>query len=281
MRIIRENIYDMSDTINLLYCSNLHSTNITQLKAHNKFNQNCFFIVEDYLNDYNNHLKDIEREYKNRKNIKCIKLEITFKFTKTKDYLKSITQKVIDYFTTSSYFLPYIGFINDSQNQLTLILFDRYFYPNGKEVNVIAKSDYKNGKFKKGDIVRTEKVYMSHKIRIFNFATKEQLSKYFEVLRKYLMSNDKDIDKDTISDKKYVNKNGKHYKQKRKDLYYDRIAEYRMRKIRAYNTLIRECRLKAISLPDKVFKAFKTQINASKSVFEFEEEVHMILMTIE
>ncbi len=281
MRIIRENIYDMNDTLNILYENNLLKTNIKDLKHNQTFNQKNFFIVEDYLNDYNNHLKDVEREYKNKRNIKCIKLEIAFKFTKDKAYLKKLTNKVIKYFTAESYFLPYIGFINDNQNKLVLVLFDRYFYPNGKEVNVIAKSNYASGKFKKGDVVRQEKIYLSHKIRIFNFATKEQLSKYFDVLRQYLISNDKDIDKDTISDKQYVNKNGKHFKRKRKDIYYEQMAEFRMRKIRAYNTLIRQSKIKMINLPSKTLKLFREQINASKSVFEFEEEVLAILHTIE
>lgn len=280
MRIIRENIYDMKDTLDILYNSNLLKTNIKEVKPTKQFNQNNFFIVEDYLNDYNNHLKDVEREYKDRKNIKCIKLEIAFEFTKPKNYLKSITNKVIEYFTTSSYYLPYISFRNDNSNRLTFILFDRYFYPKGKEVNVIAKSDFKNGKYKAGDVVRTKKIYMSHKVRIFNFATKEQLKKYFEVLRLYLISNDKDIDKQTISDKKYINEDGKHYKRKRKDLVYEKMAEYRMRKIRAYNTLIRESKIKMINLSQDILSVFKQRIHAPYDVFEYEEELYRYLEII-
>lgn len=280
MRIIRENIYDMKQTLDTLYDNNLLNTNIKELKPTNKFNQSSFFLVEDYLNDYNNHLKDVERDYKNRRNIKCIQIEISFKFTKSQKYLKSITNKVIDYFTTGSYFLPYISFVNENNNKLTLIIFDRYFYPNGKSVDVLAKSDYKSGKFKKGDVVRTKKMYMSHKIRIFNFATKEQLSKYFEILRQYVISGDKEIDKDTLSDKQYVNKDGKHYKRKRKELFYKQISEYRMRKIRAYNMLIRTIKLNAVSLSEDVLKSFRKQINTGKSVFEFEQDVLLVIQTI-
>lgn len=276
MRLIRENVYDMKETLDILYDTNLLNSNIKELKPTNKFNQQSFYIVEDYLNDYNNHLKDVEREYKHRKNIKCIKLEIALGFTKSKPYMKSITNKVIDYFTTSSYFLPYISFTNEEQNKIIIILFDRYFYPKGKRVNTIAKTDYKNGKYKQGDIVRTETIYMSHKIRIFNFATKDQLKKYFEILRLYLTSSD-DIDSNTISDKQYVNKNGKHYKRKRKDLKYDVISEYRMRKIRAYNTLIRESKLKMINLSDKLLSDLKERIRAPYDVFKFEEEVYNYL----
>lgn len=276
MRLIRENVYDMKETLDILYDTNLLNSNIKELKPTNKFNQQSFYIVEDYLNDYNNHLKDVEREYKNRKNIKCIKLELALGFTKSKPYMKSITNKVIDYFTTSSYFLPYISFTNEDQNKIIIILFDRYFYPNGKKVNTIAKTDYKNGKYKQGDIVRTETIYMSHKIRIFNFATKEQLKKYFEILRLYLTSSD-DIDSNTISDKQYVNKNGKHYKRKRKDLKYDVISEYRMRKIRAYNTLIRESKIKMINLSDELLSHLKERIRAPYDVFKFEEEVYNYL----
>lgn len=281
MRIIRDNIYDMNDSINILYENNILNTNIKELKTNKTFNQSSFFIVEDYLINYNDYLKDVEREYKNKKNIKCIKLEIAFKFKKDKAYLKKITNRVISYFTAESYFLPYVGFVNDNQNKLILIIFDRYFYPNGKKVDIIAKSDYKNGKFKKGDVIRQEIIYITHKIRIFNFATKEQLSKYFEILRQYLVCNDKDIDKDIISDKKYVNKNGKHYKRKRKDTFYDVIAEFRMRKIRAYNTLIRKSKLKMIDLPHHTLKSFRSKINKASSVFEFEEEVQYIIQTIE
>lgn len=277
MRLIRENVYDMKQTLDILYDTNLLNSNIKELKPTNKFNQQSFYIVEEYLNDYNNHLKDVEREYKHRKNIKCIKLEIALGFTKSKPYMKSITNKVIDYFTTSSYFLPYISFTNEDQNKLIIILFDRYFYPKGKKLNVIAKSDYKNGKYKQGDVVRTETIYMSHKIRIFNFATKEQLKKYFEVLRLYLTSSDDEVDKDTLSDKQYVNKNGKHYKRKRKELIYNVISEYRMRKIRAYNTLIRESKLKMINLSEELLKGLKSKIHAPYDVFEFEEQVYKYL----
>lgn len=128
MRIIRENIYDMNDTLNILYDNNLLKINIKEIKSNKLFNQKNFFIVEDYLNEYNNHLKDVEREYKNKKNIKCIKLEIAFKFSKGKVYLKSIINKVIKYFTSDSCYLPYIAFTNENNNILTLILFDRYFY---------------------------------------------------------------------------------------------------------------------------------------------------------
>lgn len=267
----------MKDTLDILYDSNLLNTNIKEVKPTNKFNQQNFYVVEEYLSDYNNHLKDVEREYKNRRNIKCIKLEITFEFTKSKQYMKSITNKVIDYFTTSSYFLPYISFSNEACNQLTLILFDRYFYPNGKEVNIIAKPDFKNGKYKKGDIVRTEIIYMSHKIRIFNFATKEQLKKYFEILRLYILSSDTNIDNNTLSDKQHVNKDGKHFKRMRKDLVYELISEYRMRKIRAYNTLIRECNLKMINLSEDLLKCLKAKIHAPYDVFEFEEQTYNYL----
>lgn len=228
MRVIRENIYDMIDTLDILYQTNLLNSNIKELKPNKKFNQQCFYLVEDYLNDYNNHLKDVERVYKNRKNIKCIQLEVAIRFTKSKSFMKSITNKVIEYFTTSSYYLPYISFTNDNQSKIIIILFDRYFYPKGKKINVIAKSDYKNGKYKQGDIVRTETLYMSHKIRIFNFATKEQLKKYFEVLRLYLITSLDDIDEETLSDKQYVKKDGKHFKRKRQ---MDKDEERREQKI--------------------------------------------------
>lgn len=280
MRVIRENIYDMKDTLDILYKTNLLNSNIKELKPNKKFNQQCFYLVEDYLNDYNNHLKDVEREYKNRKNIKCIQLEVAIGFTKSKSFMKSITNKVIEYFTTSSYYLPYISFTNDNQSKIIIILFDRYFYPKGKKINVIAKSDYKNGEYKQGDIVRTETIYMSHKIRIFNFATKEQLKKYFEVLRLYLITSLDDIDEETLSDKQYVKKDGKHFKRKRKDLVYEKIDEYRMRKIRAYNTLIRESKLKMINLSDNLLNRLKAKIHTPSNVFEFEQEVYNYLNII-
>lgn len=280
MRVIRENIYDMKDTLDILYKTNLLNSNIKELKPNKKFNQQSFYLVEDYLNDYNNHLKDVERVYKNRKNIKCIQLEVAIGFTKSKSFMKSITNKVIEYFTTSSYYLPYISFTNDKQNKIIIILFDRYFYPNGKKVNIIAKSDYKNNKYQKGDVVRTETIYMSHKIRIFNFATKEQLKKYFEVLRLYLITSLDDVDEETLSDKQYVKKDGKHFKRKRKDLVYEKIAEYRMRKIRAYNTLVRESKLKMISLSDNLLKGLRAKIHTPCDVFEFEQKVYNYLNII-
>ncbi len=54
----------MNDSINILYENNILNTNIKELKTNKTFNQGSFFIVEDYLINYNDHLKDVEREYK-------------------------------------------------------------------------------------------------------------------------------------------------------------------------------------------------------------------------
>lgn len=276
MRIIRENIYDMNETFNILYSNELLNTNIKDLKYKNKFNQQNFIIVENYLEDYNDNLKDIEREYKNRKNIKCIKLEIAYKNSKSKEDFYKITKKVIKYFTGDSYVLPYIGFINDNHNILTLVLFDRYFYPKGKKIEVIAKSDYKDGKFKKGDIIRTELRYMSHKIRIFNFVTKEQLSKYFDLLRTYLYQKTEITEAGTISDKKIKISKGKYFKTARKELDYSEMSEYRMRKIRAYNMLIRAKNMKRITIDQSIIDKLKKRIYTFSSVYDFEEDIMYI-----
>lgn len=269
MRNIKNVIYDTNEVIDLIYSQDILKTNIKELKKENKLGYLNYFYEYDFR------LKDVEQMFKDgRKNIKFYKYEIAFEFTKDIKYLKKLVNNVIKYITGDSFVLEYVAFVNKRKSSISIILFDRYFYPLGKEVDVVAKSDWKNGKYKKGDIVRKKSIFVSEKLRFFNFASKEQLAKYFEIMRMYLMSNnDNSIDNGLVSDKKLKHSDNRYVKVKRKELFYTKINEYRSRKIRAINGLIRLNNLNVINIAEDVIKLYKQRINTPYDVFEYEKEI--------
>lgn len=269
-------IYDTNEVIDLIYTQNILKTNINSLKKKSKLEYLDYFLL------YDNKLKDVEQQFSDgRKNIKYYKYEIAFKFTKDIKYLKRLVNNVIKYITSDSFVLEYVAFVNKRKSSISIILFDRYFYPDSKEIEELAKSDYKNGKYKKGDVIRKKKIYVTDKLRYFNFASKSQLAKYFETMRKYLIDNKpEDNDKGIVSDKKLKRTKERYVKVKRKELFYTKFGEYRMRKIRAINSLIRSNNMKMINVSEDVIKFYKERINSPYDAFAFENEI-LTLITIE
>lgn len=262
-------VYDTNEVVELIYEQDILKTNIKSLKDKNKLN--CL----DYFYEYDFRLKDVEQSFKDgRKNIKYYKYEIAFKFTKDVKYLKKLVNDVIKYITGDSFVLEYVAFVNKSKSSVTLVLFDRYFYPESKVVDVLAQNNWKNGKYKKGDIVRKKKIYVTDKLRYFNFKSKELLAKYFETMRLYLIDNKSDSnDNGIVSDKKLKKSKKQYVRVKRKDVFYSQIGEYRMRKIRAINSLIRLNNLKLTNVTPDVIKRYKQRINTPYDVSKYENEI--------
>lgn len=264
-------IYDTNEVIDLIYTHDVLKTNISYLKSKNKL------YCLDYFQEYDFRLKDVEQSFKDgRKNIKYYKYEIAFKFTKNEKYLKKLVNDVIKYITGDSFVLEYVAFVNERKSCVTIVLFDRYFYPESKVVEVLAQSDWKNGKYKKGDVVRKKKIHVTEKLRYFNFKSKALLAKYFETMRLYLMKNksdNNDNDKGIVSDKKLKKSKDRYVRVKRKELFYSQIGEYRMRKIRAINSLIRLNNLKVVNIAEEVIKRYKKRINAPYDVSKYENEI--------
>lgn len=275
MRNTKYVIHDTNEVIDLIYNQDILKTNIKELKKADKL------AYLNYFYEYDFRLKDVEQSFKDgRKNIKYFKYEVTFKFTKDLKYLRRLVNNVIKYITGDSFVLEYVAFVNKRKNSVSIVLFDRYFYPESKEVEELAKKDWKNGKYKKGDVIRKKKIYVTDKLRYFNFASKKQLAKYFETMRLYLIDNKpEESDKGIISDKKLKQSNERYVKVKRKDLFYTKLGEYRMRKIRALNGLIRLNNLKMINVSEEVIKRFKTLIYTPYDVFTFENEIIDLLTT--
>lgn len=264
-------IYDTNEVIDLIYTHEVLKTNISYLKSKSKLD--CL----DYFQEYDFRLKDVEQSFKDgRKNIKYYKYEIAFKFTKNEKYLKKLVNDVIKYITGDSFVLEYVAFVNERKSCVTIVLFDRYFYPESKVVEVIAQSDWKSGKYKKGDVVRKKKIHVTEKLRYFNFKSKSLLAKYFETMRLYLMSNKSDSndnDKGIVSDKKLKKSKDRYVRVKRKEIFYSQIGEYRMRKIRVINSLIRLNNLNVINITEDVIKRYKQRINTPCDVSKYENEI--------
>lgn len=275
MRNIKNFVYDTNEVIELIYNQNILKTNISTLKNESKLSYINYFYEYDFR------LKDVEQSFKDgRKNIKYFKYEIAFEFTKDLKYLKRLVNNVIKYITGNSFVLEYVAFVNERKNKVSIILFDRYFYPESKEVEVLAKNDWKNGKFKKGDVIKKKRIYLSEKLRYFNFASKKQLANYFETMRLYLIDNKPEQnDEGILSDKKLKQSNERYVRVKRKDLFYTKLREYKMRKIRAINTLIRQRNLQVIKVSQEAIERLKGLINTPYDVSKFEEET-LELMTI-
>ncbi|WOO88705.1 hypothetical protein R2F61_07410 [Mollicutes bacterium LVI A0078] len=264
-------IYDTNEVIDLIYTHDVLKTNISYLKSKNKL------VCLDYFHEYDFRLRDVEQSFKDgRKNIKYYKYEIAFKFTKNEKYLKKLVNDVIKYITGDSFVLEYVAFVNERKSCVTIVLFDRYFYPKSKVVDVLAQSDWKNGKYKKGDVVRKKKIHVTEKLRYFNFKSKALLAKYFETMRLYLkanMSDSNDNDKGIVSDKKLKKSKDRYVRVKRKEIFYSQIGEYRMRKIRAINSLIRLNNLNVVNITEDVIKRYKQRINAPYDVSKYENEI--------
>lgn len=277
MYVTKTNVYEIDQFTDALYTNNLFKTNIKELKgSNNQFNQTCFFAVEDYINDYSNNLKDIERTYSNRKNIRGFIVEVAFskKYDIRKWEIENIIKLVIDYIAVDRV-IPYIALW--SNGRIIIMMFDRYFYPTGKVVDIIAKSDYQNG-IKRGQVVRQERRYLSDKIRIFNFATEKQLSMYFEILRNVLNDNMAHMRKfSKVSNKKLKKVKGSFVKLTRKDTFYNLLDEWRMRKIRAYNGLLAMVDLGQVNIAKEVLEGLKDKINSKYSVFQFEQDIIKLL----
>lgn len=277
MYVTKTNVYDINQFTNILYTNNLFKTNIKEIKGtNNQFNQTCFFAVEDYINEYSNNLKDIERTYSNRKNIRGFIVEVAFskKYDIRKWEIDNIIKLVIDYIAVDRV-IPYIALW--SNGRIIIMMFDRYFYPNGKVVDIIAKSDYQNG-IKRGQVVRQEIRYLSDKIRIFNFATEKQLSMYFEILRNVLNDNMAHMRKfSKVSNKKLKKVKGSYVKVTRKDTFYNLLDEWRMRKIRSYNGLLAMVDLGQVNIAKEVIEGLKEKINSKYSVFQFEQDIIKLL----
>lgn len=269
MRNKKYEIYDTNEVIDLIHTHDVLKTNINSLKNKNKLN--CL----DYFYEYDFRLKDVEQTFKDgRRNIKYLKYEIAFKFTKNEKYLKKLVNDVIKYITGDSFVLEYVAFINKRKSCVTIILFDRYFYPESKVVDVIVKNDWKNGKYKAGDIKGKKTIYVTEKLRYFNFKSKALLAKYFETMRRYLMANmSKDNDKGIVSDKKLKKSKDRYVRVKRKEIFYSQIGEYRMRKIRAINSLIRMNNLNITNVASDVIKRYKQRINTPYDVSKYENEI--------
>lgn len=275
MRNTKYVIHDTNEVIDLIYNQDILKTNIKELKKADKL------AYLNYFYEYDFRLKDVEQSFKDgRKNIKYFKYEVTFKFTKDLKYLRRLVNNVIKYITGDSFVLEYVAFVNKRKNSVSIVLFDRYFYPESKEVEELAKKDWTNGKYKKGDVIRKKTIYVTDKLRYFNFASKKQLAKYFETMRLYLIDNKpEENDKGIVSDKKLKQTKERYIKVKRKDLFYTKLGEYRTRKIRALNGLIRLNNLEVINVADEVIKRFKTLINTPYDVFTFENEIMDLLTT--
>ncbi|WOO89491.1 hypothetical protein R2F61_01925 [Mollicutes bacterium LVI A0078] len=266
-------IYDTKEVIDLIYTHDVLKTNISYLKSKNKL---CCL---DYFQEYDFRLKDVEQSFKDgRKNIKYYKYEIAFKFTKNEKYLKKLVNDVIKYITGDSFVLEYVAFVNKRKSCVTIVLFDRYFYPDSKVVDVIVKNDWKNGKYKAGDVKGKKTIYVTEKLRYFNFKSKALLAKYFETMRLYLMdnksdNNENDNDKGIVSDKKLKVSKDRYVRVKRKEIFYSQIGEYRMRKIRAINSLIRLNNLNVVNITEDVIKRYKQRINTPYDVSKYENEI--------
>lgn len=262
-------IYDTNEVIDLIYTHDVLKTNISCLKSKNKLD--CL----DYFYEYDFRLKDVEQKFTDgRRNIKYLKYEIAFKFTKNEKYLKKLVNDVIKYITGDSFVLEYVSFVNERKSCVTIVLFDRYFYPESKMVEVLAKNDWKSGKYKKGDVVRKKKIYVTEKLRYFNFKSKVLLAKYFETMRLYLMNNKSDSnDKGIVSDKKLKKSKDRYVRVKRKEIFYSQISEYRMRKVRAINSLIRLNNLNVTTVAEDVINRYKQRINTPYDVSKYENEI--------
>lgn len=269
MRNVKYVIYDTNEVIDLIYNQDILKTNIKCLKKETKLEYLNYFYEYDFR------LKDVEQQFNDgRKNIKYYKYEVSFKFTKDIKYLKRLVNNVIKYITGDSFVLEYVAFVNKRKSSISIVLFDRYFYPESKEVEELAKKDWKNGRYKAGDVIRKKTIYVTEKLRYFNFASKNQLAKYFETMRYYLIDNKpEEVDRGIVSDKKLKQSNGNYVKVKRKEIFYTKIGEYRMRKIRAINSLIRLNNMKVTNITEDVIKRYKKRINTPYDVYEYETEI--------
>lgn len=269
MRNVKHVIYDTDEVIDLIYNQDILKTNIKCLKKETKLEYLNYFYEYDFR------LKDVEQQFNDgRKNIKYYKYEVSFKFTKDIKYLKRLVNNVIKYITGDSFILEYVAFVNKRNSSISIVLFDRYFYPESKEVEELAKKDWKNGRYKAGDVIRKKTIYVTEKLRYFNFASKNQLAKYFETMRYYLIGNKpEEVDRGIVSDKKLKQSNGNYVRVKRKEIFYSKIGEYRMRKIRAINSLIRLNNMKVTNIAEDVIKRYKKRINTPYDVYEYETEI--------
>lgn len=258
MNVRLEKVYDILEMIDVLYESDLLSTNIKLLKPNkrNTFGASSFFEVEDYIYDFDKNLKDIERKYSNRKNIKSYMIHIDLKSLPSKQTKKGIVKKVISFFAEDSIRINHISLTKD--NIITIFIFDRYYYPKGKSVKIRAKSNYQDGTLK-GQVIRTEKRYLSDKIRIFNYSSKTIFEKQFEILRHFLKSS-----KETkILKHKVLKKleNGTYTNITRIDDIYEEMNEWKYRKIRILNMVLRQSQMNMIKVTEDSIKLLKSQVN--------------------
>lgn len=268
MKVTLEKVYDVSKMIDVLYSKELLSTNIKQLKPNKKntFGSSSFFDVEEYIYDFDINLKDIERKFSNRKNIKSYMIHIDLKSMPSKKIKKSIVKKTIDFFAEDSLKINYISLTKN--NLITIFIFDRYFYPNGKKVEIRAKSNYQDGTVK-GQVIRVEKRFLSDKLRIFNYSSKAIFEKQFEILR-FLLKSSKQV---KVLKHKVLKKldNGDYINIVRVDNIYEEQNEWKYRKIRVLNMVLRLLQLNMIKDTDDKIKELKTHLNDySVSAKEFE-----------
>lgn len=187
-------IHDLYSNIDKLLngCFELMSTNIgieKKLMIHDSY------TLSLYINEYKNHLKDVNKSYENKKNIEAWSLSILlpndFKYSKSK-YNKQLSKvkiykliNVVNNHIFNGIKYQYFAYIEYRGKQpfLTIVYFARYFYPEGKYILKYATSDWyyvpETGRrctandeqavlrYTKGQVIRKEKIFVGNVIRVF------------------------------------------------------------------------------------------------------------------
>ncbi len=186
-------VYDLYESINNLLLEN--NTFVNSNIGRNEKIQNSYELSL-FLNDYKNHLKDVEKTYKNKKNIEGWKITILlpkdFNYKTSKYKVDLSKRKLMTLIKSTNEYIfngikyQYFSFVEMRGNQqyLSIVYLARYYYYDGvyrlkyatsdwyydTKTGRRCKCDYKTAKlkYKRGDVIGKYKIYVGSAIRVFN-----------------------------------------------------------------------------------------------------------------
>lgn len=266
------------------------------------------FNIDDYLDDYILEYRKYQRKYKNKKNVEgyrakyLLPLDVDLKNDKKK--IAVLANSLIEFISPANK-IPYFAYVSKGAKGtkfLSIILLDRYYFPNGRVIRterpntrivdaqgkIVAKSEYDPKKhtimWNKGDEFE-KRIVMSDKIRLDDIFTQGINTEMFvsriaHIKKKLLYEVNRIFGLKIVYVKKFLKKLT--YKQRletktgwihvdKRQIEYDKQYYYRRRKVRHINAYIESanemlstvlCQTTANKIADKI----ATDVNQAKKL---------------
>lgn len=264
--------------------------------------------IEQYLEEYLSEYRKLQRKYSNKKNVEGYRvkylLPLNVDLLKDKSKIKVLITSLIEYISPGNK-IPYFAYVSKGAKgtkYLSIILLDRYYFPNGRVIQserpntrivdnkgkIIAKDKYDplkhTLKWNKGDLYE-KKIIMSDKLRLDDIFTQGTNTELFSrriahIKKKLVYEVNRIFGIKLVHVKAFLKKLT--YKQRietnsgwihvdKRQVVFDKAYYYRRRKVRLINDYIDTANemLSSVTCSDtatRITEAIKKQVDEVKKI---------------